>query len=156
MIVGKMLAIDTTSQDPSGLALQTKDTKLTSTLTRLGLSLALLSRDLLLVASSSVTDQEDLLETSVVSLRASDDKRVAVGKCMSLCSSKESFEGRIAATWWWGKHRSLNNGWIGGRAMAEHGMFRGTTKLLINGKLRINHRHIVFTGRRILRSCSEI
>ena len=101
MIVGEMLAINTTSQKPSSLALQTKDTKFTTTLTRLGLSLALLSWNLLLVISSSVTDQEHFLQTSIVSLRTSDDERVAVGKCMSLCSREESFEGGIAAAWWW-------------------------------------------------------
>jgi hypothetical protein len=101
MIVGEMLAINTTSKNPSRLALETKDTKLTTALSGLGLPLALLSGNLLLVVSTSVTDQEHLLQASVITLGSSDDESIAVGKSMSLCCGEESFESGVATSWRW-------------------------------------------------------
>lgn len=81
----EMLAINPASENPSRLGLKAKDTEFTATLAGFGLSLTLLSWNPLFIVSPSVTDQKDLLEPSVVALRSSDNKGIAVCKSMSLC-----------------------------------------------------------------------
>ena len=66
VVMGQMFTIYASSQNPCSLVFESIDTEVTSAFTRFGLALTLLSRDLLLVRSTTVADQEDLLQSSVV------------------------------------------------------------------------------------------
>ena len=92
----------------------------------------MLSRDFLLVCSTTIADQEDLLQTSVVPLRTSDDEGIAVGQRVCLCEGEEGFEGGEAAAGRGGEHFSLDY-LRGGRGAlgVEHGAI-GIVELLID------------------------
>jgi hypothetical protein len=133
MVVRKVLAINAPSQQPRRLVLKPKDAKLAAALAGLGLTLALISRYLLLVGSSSITYQEHLLQSPVVSLRSSDDERVAVGKRVCLCSSEEGFERRVAAPWWGREHVALHDWGTHRRRLIDHGIVGSAHELLADG-----------------------
>jgi hypothetical protein len=155
--MNQVLAVNAAPEEPRGLVLQPEHTKLTTALAGLSPALTLLSRDLLLVVPSAVTDQEDLLEAPVVSLRPPDDEGIAVGESVGLSRSEEGVECGVAASWRGGQHIALDNRRAGRAGLTHHGGGGAVNEVLIESQLRIDHGHVLrgvhdISGRRVLRS----